>query len=410
MTQRLVIAELGAQGDGIAVPAGQPVFVPFALPGEDVEVEPGPDGWLLGAVLTASPDRVAPICEHFGTCGGCALQHLAFPAYAEWKRGLVMRALAHRGLEVPVEPVRATPIAGRRRATFALVRDAGAWTLGFHTRAAHTAVAIRNCPVLVPQIERARSPLAALLVRLVEPGKATRVTVTATATGLDVAVVGARARSGPGRMAAAAATAGAVPGLARLTVEHELLWQGVEPELRYGPARVVPPPGGFLQASADVEVVMQQIVTDALAGAKRIADLFCGLGAFALPLARRSEVLAIDSDTTQIAALAKAARSPGLKPLTAIRRDLFAHPLEARELGRLDGVVLDPPRAGASAQAKELAVSPVPVVAAISCAPATLARDLRLLVDGGYRIERVQPIDQFVFTPHIEVVVVLRRK
>jgi len=398
MPLEVEIARLGAQGDGITEGSGAPLFVPFTLPGERVLVDLGEDGKhaALLEVLDPSPERIDPVCPHFGTCGGCALQHLEEGAYLAWKRALVVQALRSRGLDAEVEDVRPVSLGNRRRATFSLGRDAQGVVLGYRRARSHDLIDIALCPILSPGIVARLPKLKAALAPLLSGKREARVGITETETGLDIVVEGVRPKAG-------------ALGVARITVGGEGLMLA-PPTVRFGPAQVKLPPGAFLQASPQAEAVMTALVSEGVAGAKRIADLFAGLGTFTFGLAQASAVDAYETDEAALGALAEAARhTPKLKPVRALARDLFQSPLGGKDLDRYDAVVFDPPRAGAAAQSELLATSKVKRLVAVSCNPGTLARDLRLLVDGGYRITRVVPVDQFLFSSHVEVVAHLER-
>ena len=391
------ITALGQRGEGIADIEGRRVFVPFTLPGEEAEVAVEGDRGTLVELATASPHRIVPFCPHFGRCGGCQLQHLDAQTYAGFKRGLVETALSHAGVVVPVGPLIDARGNGRRRITLH-ARKAGAGFMGYHSHHLHD---IDRCPITVPAL--ASAPAIARAVRSVA-GDAD-VAVTATDTGLDVNVRPER-RAKPEGLAPLLARF----GLARLSLGSEPIVQQQVPALGMGRARVEIPPGSFLQATAAAEETLGRLVLDGLAGAAHVADLFCGVGPFALRLAETRKVLAADSDRAAIVALKRAHDTTrGLKAITAERRDLFREPLTTIELNRFDGVVFDPPRAGAEAQSRELAKSKVKTVVAVSCEPKTFARDAKILIDGGYRLETVTPVDQFAFSTHVEIVGVFRR-
>ena len=403
------IERLGAQGDGLAQGPDGPLFVPFTLPGELVKVaaEPGEPRAEALAILEPSPERVAPVCQYFGTCGGCALQHIEARAYLAWKREQVIAALASRGLEVPVGEVRAVPLASRRRAAFTLGRTARGVAFGYRAARSHAIVDIAACPVLNSSIVGRLPKLKSLLAPLLGGKREARVTVTEADQGLDVAVEGIRPSAG---LFAKLAATGARIGAARITIDGESVILAGEPSVTLSGAQVRLPPGAFLQASRESDAVLAGLVKSGVGRAKRVADLFAGIGTFTFALAGSAEVDAFEQDEAAIAALTGAARTtPKLKPVRTFSRDLFRAPLSARELARYDAVVLDPPRAGARAQAKALAASKVPKVVMVSCNPGTCARDLRILVDGGYRITRVVPVDQFLFSPHIELVAELEK-
>ena len=407
MVERLVIARLGSRGEGVADTAAGAVYVPYALPGETAEVEPWPghaDRRHLAKLDVASPERIAPICPHFGVCGGCALQHLASTRYRDWKRGLVVTALARAGLDAPVGDLIDAHGHGRRRVVFHARRSArDVLEVGFAALKAHHVVAIDRCPILAPALSGAIAAAWDIAEVLASVRKPLDIQVTATDTGLDVDV------RGSGSLTAADTTALAHvaerQNLARLTRHGEIVAQRTPPVLGVGRARVVLPPGAFLQATNAGEAILAQLVAAHCESAKTVADLFCGIGPFALRLAERAQVTAIDSDTDAIDALRRAAAAtPGLKPVAAQQRDLFRRPLMPRELDWLDAVVFDPPRQGAEAHARALAASAVSTVVAVSCNPITFAGDARILVDGGYRIMHIVPVDQFLFSAHVEVV------
>ena len=403
---------MGHRGDGVAEVREQPVYVPYALPGETVEVEavPGhPDRRHLLAVSIASPDRVEPICPHFGTCGGCAVQHWSRASYRAWKRGLVIDALAQAGIEAQVADLLDAHGEGRRRAVFhARAHNHDILEVGFAAARSHRIVDIDRCPVLSPALAGAIDAAWDLAEILKRKGKPLDIQVTATEAGLDIDLRGSGLLP-PTLMTKLAQSADA-HRLARLTRHGELVAPRATPTIRVGKAVVSLPPGAFLQATAAGEAELARLVCAHAEGARTIADLFCGIGPFALRLAERAKITAADSDAAALAALDVAAKStPGLKSIANERRDLFRRPLVETELNQFDAVVFDPPRQGAMAQAQKLARSEVPVVIAVSCNAATFARDLRILLDGGYRLETVTPVDQFRYTPHVESVVRLVR-
>jgi len=405
VAHHLTISRLGHRSDGIADTPDGTVFVPYTLPGEIVEVEsvPGhPDRRHLLRIESASPERISPICPHYGVCGGCQTQHWDFLRYREWKRGLVIEALRHAGLDVPVGELIDAHGEGRRRAVFhARPAAHGVLEVGFAAYRAHHIVGIDRCPVLAPWLAGAL-PAAWAIAEAIGPDKPLDIQVTATDGGLDVDVRG----SGPlgARHTAVLARLAGTHRLARLTRHGELIAQRAAPALRMGKATVALPPGAFLQATAEGEAVLARLVLEHMAKTKNVADLFCGVGPFALRLAERVRVTAADSDAAAIAALREAAKTPGLKPVTAEARDLFRRPFAPDELKPFDAVVFDPPRQGAEAQARQLAASRVARIAAVSCNAATFARDARILVDGGYRLTSVTPVDQFRYSAHIEIV------
>ncbi|WP_370674860.1 class I SAM-dependent RNA methyltransferase [Pleomorphomonas sp. PLEO] len=407
----LVIDRLGHRGDGVVLqPDGQQLFVPYTLPGETVDVDlQGGTGRLKG-VLTPSADRIEPVCRHFGTCGGCTLQHMAPAPYADFKRRLVVDALADRGLAPEIGETRIVPPHSRRRATFAGIMAGRHPLVGFNERGSHRLVTIDECPVVRPQLLAALPALTAL-TGLIAPRKGgLDLTVTLTNGGLDVSVAGIAARDAD-RLRMQLIELATRFDLARLSAGGEAIVERRSVAINIDGVAVTPSPGGFLQVSEEAEAIMGELVTAAIPDkAKRVADLFSGVGTFALRLARKAEILAIEGEGGAVAALDQAARGmTGRHRITTEKRDLARRPLIEKELEKVDAVVFDPPRAGAAEQSQWLARSKVPTIVAVSCNPATLSRDLRILVDGGYRIESVTPVDQFLWSSHVEVVTVLRR-
>lgn len=407
--QALDIARLGAQGDGVAETVSGPVFVPFALPGERVQAEVQGERGRLIAVMSPSPDRIAPVCRHFTHCGGCAVQHLRAPAYLAWKREMVAAAFAARGIYAPVSHVVSVGLGARRRAAFSARRTGRGVVLGFHEAKGVDIVDLAECPVTASAIVRALPGLRRMVEPLMSRRAPGRVVVTLAANGLDVAI-----EDVPDNLTADVraflATQSAALKLARLTLAGDTVYQSTVPAVRFGTANVVLPARSFLQAAPVAEAEMVRLVTGAVGAAKRVVDLFCGMGTFTFPLAQRAPVLAVDGDKQSVAALENAAkRTQGLKPIEAKVRDLFREPWSVRELQGFEAAVFDPPRAGAATQAATLADSAVKTVVAVSCNPATLARDARILIDGGFKLEKVTPIDQFLYSPHIEAVAVFRR-
>lgn len=416
----LMIESVGARGDGIASDDNGPVYVPYTVPGDRVRVRLGGkrgEGRAaeLLEVLSPGPGRTKPVCRHFGRCGGCALQHLADEPYADWNREQVTTALHRRGfMHVDVRPVVRTPPGGRRRADVALLlRRDGRAVVGYHERASHHVIDVTECPVLDPALVALLEPLRALSAEVLRPGKRASAVATVTDAGVDLLLDPGRALDLAAREALAAFAE--ETDLARLSA-RDTDAGFIDPVARRRPAihrfagvAVEPPPGGFLQASPAAEAALSTVAVETMAGAARILDLFSGCGTFTFPLADKAAVHAVDGDKDLIAALQSAADKAMRNTVTTEVRDLFRRPYLADELNRFDAVLFDPPRAGAKTQAAQLAASAVPVVVGVSCNPATFARDARLLADGGYRLTDVTPIDQFLWSPHVELVGIFRR-
>ena len=415
MVEHLVIDHVGHRGDGIAAVGGAAVYVPYALGGETVAVAamPGhPDRRRLIEVERASPQRITPFCPHFGVCGGCAIQHWETPSYAAWKRALVVETLAQANIACEVDSLIDAHGAGRRRITLHARKGAHeGLKVGFAAAGSHDIIPVDRCPILDPGLDGALEAAWALAEPLIAVGKPLDIQLTATENGLDVDVRG----SGPLPTALLTRLSRIAEQhrLARLTRHGELVLMRQAPTIVIGTARLTLPPGAFLQATVAGEQALASLVSQHLSGrvlghhkrARHIADLFCGVGPFALRLATSWRVAAFDSDSGAVTALQKAAlATSGLKPVKAEARDLFRRPLLPQELRYYDAILFDPPRQGAQAQAQAIAASKVPVVISVSCNLASFARDARTLIEGGYRIEGVTPVDQFRHTPHVELV------
>ncbi|MEM1039700.1 MAG: RNA methyltransferase [Pseudomonadota bacterium] len=404
----ITVEILGHLGDGMARRDSKPVIIPQGLPGE--RYSQTEDGFTR---LNASGERVEAACSHFGTCGGCALQHVAQNTYLTFKRSLVSNAFKRAGIASSIikdiKPCLPCPPASRRRVTFTARIVDGTARLGFMGRGSHEFVPIRQCPVAHPMITEALETFNALAGQMLRgSGDSIQLLVTACENGLDLALEAERDPSSD--MLAALVRSLARSGILRAAVNGDVIFEREKPIIRFGKASVTPPPGGFLQAVSAAEDAMAELVTNHLAKAKTVADLFCGSGAFTHRLSGTSRVAGFETAQDAVAALLTARVPEGAKPVAGHVRDLFETPLTARELRAFDGVCLDPPRAGASLQCEELARSDVKRIAYVSCNPATLAGDLAVLIKGGYAVKTVQPIDQFLFAPHVEIVVLLEKE
>ncbi|MGC0223661.1 class I SAM-dependent RNA methyltransferase [Pseudooceanicola nitratireducens] len=395
-----VIERLGHQGDGIAP---GPVFAPMTLPGEVVS------GTLNGQrleqmrIVTPSSDRVAAPCRHFKTCGGCQVQHASDGFVEHWKAGIVREALRAQGIEAEIAGVETSPPRSRRRAGLSARRTKKGAMAGFHGRASGTIVEIPDCQLLHPDLIAALPVAEALAVAGGSRKGELNVSVTLSDGGLDVAVRDGKPLDRD--LEVALAQQAEALDLARLSWDGEVIAMRRAPGQIFGPARVVPPPGAFLQATPQGEAALLRAVTEITEGASKIADLFAGCGTFALPLARRAEVLAVEGDRAMIAALDRGWReAQGLKRVEGVTRDLFRNPLLRDEFKGIDAVVIDPPRAGAEAQVTELAEARVPVIAHVSCNPVTFARDAARLIAAGYVMGPVRVVDQFRWSSHVELV------
>jgi 23S rRNA (uracil1939-C5)-methyltransferase len=397
------IDRLGHLGDGIAQGEAGLVFVPGMLPGEVVEGELQGDRLVNPRIVTPSAARIKPPCPHARSCGGCMMQHASDAYVADWKTGIVEGALAGQGLHAPFRPILTSPPRSRRRATFAARRTKGGSMIGFHAAGSDALVQIPNCILLHPDLMAALPGLEELVRLGGSRSQEVSLMVTRALGGPDVVVTGGKPLDGALRLELARVVE--AHAMARLTWDGETVALRATPIQTIGKARVAPPPGAFLQATEHGERALTDTVLAALGDQKKVVDLFAGVGTFALPIAERAEVHAVEGDAAMVAALDKASRqTEGLKPIRAEARDLFRRPLEPDEFKYVTGVVIDPPRAGAEAQIRCLAQTTVPVIAMVSCNPVTFARDARLLVQAGWRLDWVQVVDQFRWSAHVELV------
>lgn len=415
----LTVAQLGARGDGVSSYQGRPVFLANALPGEKViaRLTGERSGGYRAEVIElkqASPDRRDPPCPHFGPCGGCSLQHLDPAAYRSWKLDLLTAALSRRGVAAEsLEPLLEIPARSRRRVTLGARKDGKRLLLGFRAREGHRIVDQTDCAILLPHLQALLGPLRALLAELLPEKSEAEVVLAALENGIDAHLVLERDPGLAGREACNFFAE--AQDLARLSWRlrddppdaFEPLAIRKRPYLTFGRVQVTPAPGGFLQPTEAGEAALRDFVLAALpAGCRRVVELFAGSGAFTFPLAERASVAAFEGDGPAIAALEAARKAHVLNDrVIAAQRDLDRDPLSAEELkkGAFDVLVFDPPRQGARLQSEEIAASGIPFVIALSCNPSSFARDARILLDGGYRLRRVRPVDQFPWTGHLEL-------
>ncbi len=416
------IVALGHSGDGVVEIDGRKYFVPFAAPGDRLQIkfdEGDKDRASIAQILHPGDARVTAPCPHFSVCGGCALQHLSDAFVADWKRQQIIDALAHRGLhDVMVRPTQTMPPASRRRAAFTAEHGADGIQIGFHARMSKRLVPVSECTVLDKRIVQALPGLTKMLAPLLRAGQSARLVVTQTATGLDVDVqIGSGKKSEPNlRLRTLLATSADQIDLARLSWNGVILLERRKPQIIMGGTQVSPPPGAFLQASSEGEAALIALVLEGLGektlGAKgvRILDLFAGCGTFTFPVAPHARVHAVEGDRAMTDAIRLAAnRMQGLKQIEASHRDLQRGPLSVEELQPYAAVIFDPPKAGARAQADQIAASGVQKVIAVSCAPATFARDAKTLVDAGFHLRWVAPVDQFRWSAEVELVALFER-
>jgi 23S rRNA (uracil1939-C5)-methyltransferase len=416
----VTIDHVGARGDGVAQAGDKRVYVPYTVPGDKATVRLGAalgDGFeaRVTKLVAEGPGRAAPPCAHFGECGGCALQHWEPQRYLAWKHELVVTALKKRGLPLGgVEAIRACAPRTRRRADFTASRREEDLLLGFNARGTNAVINLKECHVVLPGIAALLPALREALTALLRPAEKAEIVVNALDGGLDVLIVTTAALGQGGRKRLAALAEGL--GVVRVSRRHpsearaETLVERGRALVTFGGVKVEVPPGAFLQATREGEAVLTEAVLAAAGTPKRAADLFCGVGTFTFALvAKGAEVLAADDTARHVQAVDQAAKTLKGARVTTRVRDLVTRPMGPPEFAGCDVVVFDPPRAGAQAQAMQIAKSRVPTVIAVSCEPGTFARDAQILAKGGYKLKRVLPIDQFLWSPHVELVAVFKR-
>lgn len=402
------IKRLGHQGDGIANGPNGDIFAPYTLPGEEIDGEITGGRIASPRILTPSSSRIKAPCSHFKSCGGCALQHASDEYLANWKAEIVQSAMAAQGIDAPLRPIATSPASSRRRASLAGRRTKKGALVGFHAKASDTILPIPNCTLLHPTILAAVPVFEELTILGASRKNTITIASTVSENGLDLDLQGVKPADGPllsmlGRVCETHA-------LARLSWNGEVVAMRTAPVQNFGAAKVTPPPGAFLQATIEGQTALTEAVQEIIHPAKQVADLFAGCGTFSLPLASRAAIHAVEGEETLLAALTQSHRqTPDLRPLTVETRDLFRRPLQADELNRFDAVVIDPPRAGASAQTNELAKSQISKIAFVSCNPITFARDAAVLVKAGFQIDWIKPVDQFRWSPHVELVAAFSR-
>jgi 23S rRNA (uracil1939-C5)-methyltransferase len=408
----LRVTKLGRHYDGIAMEEedGKPTcqFVPYTLPGELVRVKS--DGKRAEAieVLEPSDDRIEPFCPHFTKCGGCAAQHLATNPYRAWKRSIVETTLRNKGHKVVVDELIDAHGDGRRRVTFHVQFENNKIQVGFMQARSHALININACPILTSELTKSPKVVNALAEPFQKEARPLDIAITSTPQGMDCDI------RGVGKFEyythIAIAEIAKKYDLARVSIDGILSLELRKPIMAIGTAKVPLPSACFLQATAAGEETIAQLVLAELSKSKNVADLFCGIGPFALRLASTKAVYAADASETAIAALNYAVRfTKNLKQVETAVRDLFHNPMYHGDLNRFDSIIINPARAGAEAQVEEISISEVPLVIYVSCNPTSLARDAEILVDGGYTFGRAMPVDQFKFSPHVETVAIFRQ-
>jgi 23S rRNA (uracil1939-C5)-methyltransferase len=409
---------VGAQGDGIAPYEGGHAYIPFTAPGDVIEaqlVKTGPAAWRgeLLDIVSEGDARKSPACRHFGSCGGCSLQHLSNNYYARWTRQRIETALSHQGISgINIKSMISSPAGCRRRLDIKSLRTGNEVLLGFHARKTKDIVDITECPVAASELVALFEPLRAIFKSVLHKKQGASARLTVCDNGVSVLL--GLPREPDLALRESLATFAHTHDLAAFAIDvdgfTEPMAERRVPTVTLGNIGVKLPAGAFIQATKEGEEALQAAVTAAVAGADSVVDLFCGLGTFAFAMAKQVKVHAVEGDKAMLDALKDGANhAGGLKPISTEHRDLFRRPLLVEELDTYDAVVFDPPRAGAKDQVAVLAASKVPLVVGVSCNPNTFGRDARTLIDGGYELISIQPVDQFLWSHHVELVGVFRR-
>lgn len=406
----LKIDHVGARGDGIAKTDKGPVFVPFALKGETVRVDLDKSRGIITELKSKSPDRVDPVCQHFQKCGGCVAQHMSDESYQSWKLDIAQQALDKSSIKHKIDHFLPCTIGERRRVVLTAERSNEDTKIGYLQAGSHDLVAISECPVAHPQIVE-HLDLFREIAQIITPHyKTSQLTILLCENGFDIAVEASFSLK-DATIHAVSQKATSSKTIKRLAFNGEVLVE-IEPTvLTFGDTLIQVPSGSFVQASKRAELEMVELVTKHLKPCKKIVDLFSGSGTFTFPLAQKSAVHAVETSGPALNSIDRGFRSrQGLKPISTERRDLFRSPFVREDLKPYQGVIFDPPRAGAEAQSKQLARAlNIKKVAAVSCNPTSLARDLELLVKGGFKIKSITAIDQFLWSTHVEMVALLER-
>ncbi len=406
---RLQIERLAHKGDGEANTEHGITHIAGTLPHEIVDADIVGERGRLVKVITPSADRVAPPCPAFGSCGGCSLQHMRFDAYLSWKESQLKKTLQSRNIDLKINPIICVAKESRRRVTFAMERQGKNKIFGFHHARSNKIVDIQHCLLLTPVLNANLSALKELGSLLCPKKDTLKIHVLDTSNGLDVRMDGFEAYP-DFKTEQQLITLALNNAIARLHLGNELLIETIKPSLIFGKTEITIPPGGFCQATQESQDILSRLVCQHMEGAKYIVDLFSGSGTFSLPLLEKARLHAIEGDESSLIALKEAhSKNPNLKPLTLEKRDLFRRPLSAKELDKFDGLVLDPPRAGAREQVAEIARSKHKKIVYVSCSPASFARDASILLKAGFHLAELTPLDQFIFSHHLEFVGIFER-
>lgn len=418
MNQKITIDQLGGRGDGISHENGKPLYVPYTVPGDVIDVKVNGSKGRLRHIHEKSPHRAEPVCDHFTRCGGCMLQHVSDDYYQDWKAGLVSTALVNQGVEnAVVKPLLASPLHSRRRTTFqAIGREGSDIVLGYAEKGSHNLIDIEMCPILVTDIVNIIEPLKAFLKKLLDKKQRMTIQITSGDNGLDVVFKGKGEVDLNLRMDLAEFAD--ANDLARISwfdtslkkPYYEMLAERRKPYVTFEGNKVFFPEGAFLQATKQGEGALINAMLEGISGANRVVDLFSGCGTFSIAAANQASVHAVENNEEMLSALKNSANiMTGIKQVTTELRDLFLRPLLPHELNKYDVAIIDPPRAGAKHQMAEIINSDIKKLVMISCNPITFSRDVQDLAKAGFRMGAVTPVDQFLYSSHLEIISVFDR-
>ncbi|MCC3861314.1 23S rRNA (uracil(1939)-C(5))-methyltransferase RlmD [Pseudemcibacter aquimaris] len=418
MNHKVTINEIGGRGDGLAEVDGKTIYIPYTVPGDVIDAKIQGSKGKLRHIHQKSTERAEPICKHFGKCGGCLLQHINADYYKNWKEGLIRTALAHQGSkDADIAPIKVSPMGSRRRTTFqAIGRGNGNIVFGYAEKGSHNLIDVFECPILAPELVALIGPIKKLISGILDKKEKMSVSLTLAENGIDMMLKGKGDPSLNLRMDLAEFAE--KHDLARISWfdtklkkgQYELLAERKKPYVTFEGNKVYFPSGSFLQATQQGQDALINAMLDGIGDASKVVDLFSGCGTFSIAAANSSNVHAVENNEEMLTALKLSANQmTGIKKVTTELRDLFKRPLLPHELNEFDAAIIDPPRAGAKHQMEEIIKSDIQKLVMISCNPITFSRDVQSLIDAGFEMGAVTPVDQFLYAPHLEIVSVFTR-
>jgi len=391
-----IILTLNSRAEGVTADGTR---VSRALPGEKVAL--GKENKFK--IILPSKDRITPVCTHYKGCGGCSMQHATQSFIKDWKSNVIKSCLSARGLKTIIKPILTSKTNSRRRVTLHGMKTKKSVTVGFFKRNTHELISTPSCELVNPEILSAFSLFEEITLIGATRKSIIEISVTVSKAGLDLNILNGKKLENQSIMKITALCENF--NIARITWNEDLLANFLNPTIEFQGIAITPPPNAFLQATEEGQEILIENAMLSVFNSDKVIDLFSGCGTFTLPAAKRSEVLAIDKTKSMLSAIEQAWReTSGLKKVTSRSQDLFKEPVGKEELNSFDSAIIDPPRVGAEAQSRELAQSNIKRISSVSCNPKTFSRDAKILVDSGFKLDWVQPIDQFLWSSHIELV------